>query len=76
MSASFSGGWTPEAKRAFCERCVQLCEEADFMKQAIALGWIGSDVLAAMIAKLRAEGTDPVSFFATAWREIVGWKRA
>lgn len=76
MSASFSGGWTPEAKRAFYERCVQLCEEADFMKQAIALGWIGSDVLAAMIAKLRAEGTDPVSFFATAWREIVGWKRA
>ena len=62
MSASFSGGWTPEAKRAFCERCVQLCEEADFMKQATALGWIGSDVLAAMIAKLRAEGTDPVSF--------------
>jgi SAM-dependent methyltransferase len=76
MSASFSGGGTPEAKRAICERWVQLCEEADFMKQAIALGWIGSDVRATMMAELRAEGTDPVSFFATAWREIVGWKAA
>jgi hypothetical protein len=46
------------------------------MKQALALGWIGSDVRATMMAELRAEGTDPVSFFATAWREIVGWKAA
>lgn len=74
MSASFSGGWTPEAKRAACRLWAQLCEEADFMKQAMSLGWIGSDLQATMIADLRAEGDDPVCFFATAWREIVGWK--
>jgi len=76
MSASFSGGWTPEAKRAFYERYAELCDEADFIKQAIALGWIGSDVPATMMATLRAEASDPLSFFATAWREIVAWKLA
>jgi len=74
VSASFSGGWTPEAKRTLCELWAQLCEEADFMKQAIALGWIGSDVQAAMATSLRADGKDPQYFFATAWREIVGRK--
>lgn len=76
MSASFSGGWTPEAKRTHCELWAQLCEEADFMKQAIALGWSASDVRETMAASLRADGEDPLYFFATAWREIVGRKSA
>jgi hypothetical protein len=76
LAASFSGAWTPEAKRASCELWAQLCKEADFMKQAIAFGWIESDGQAAMTAALRAEGVDPVGSFATAWREIVGWKLA
>jgi SAM-dependent methyltransferase len=76
MSASFSGGWTPEAKRAQCELLAQLCEEADFIKQAIALGWIRSDDQATMMSSLRADAKDPVYFFATAWREIVGRKKA
>ena len=76
MSASFSGGWTPEAKRAHCELWAQVCEEADFIKQAIALGWIGSDDQATMTTSLRADGKDPLYFFATAWREIVGRKTA
>jgi len=76
VSASFNGGWTPEAKRAVCELWAQLCEEADFMKQAIALGWIKPDVQAAMVAALRAEGDNPVVSFAMAFREIVGWKSA
>jgi SAM-dependent methyltransferase len=76
MSASFSGAWTPEAKHDSCERYARLCEEADFMKQAIGLGWIGPDAAATMVRALRAEGEDPAAFFATAWREIVGWKLA
>lgn len=76
MSASFSGGGTPEAKRAFYERCAELCGEADFIKQAIALGYIGSDVPATMMMTLRADASDPLSFFASAWREVVGSKMA
>ena len=49
-------------------------EMEPFAKQAIALGWIGSDVRAAMATSLRADGKDPQYFFATAWREIVGRK--
>jgi hypothetical protein len=29
-----------------------------------------------MVTALRREASDPVAFFATAWREIIGWKRA
>jgi ubiquinone/menaquinone biosynthesis C-methylase UbiE len=76
VAASFSGAWAPEAKRASCELWAQLCKEADFMKQAIAFGWIESGGQAAMTAALRAEGIDPVGSFATAWREIIGWKLA
>ena len=76
MSASFSGAWTPEANLDACERNARLCEEAGFMKQAIALGLIGPDVAATMATALRGEARDPVVFFATAWREIVGWKPA
>ncbi len=76
MSASFSGAWTAEAKQDTCQRYARLCEEADFIKQAIALGWIGPDVVATMVTGLRREACDPVAFFATAWREIVGWKQA
>jgi SAM-dependent methyltransferase len=76
VSASFSGGWTSDAKRALCELWARLCEEADFMKQAMALGWITPDVQATMVAALRAEGDNPVVSFATAFREIVGWKLA
>jgi hypothetical protein len=49
---------------------------AGFMKQAIALGLIGADVVATMATALRGEARDPGVFFATAWREIVGWKPA
>ena len=76
MSASFNGAWTAEARQDTCQRYAHLCEEADFVKQAVALGWIGPDAVATMVTSLRREASDPVAFFATAWREIVGWKRA
>jgi SAM-dependent methyltransferase len=76
MSASFSGAWTAEAKQDACERYARLCEEADFMKQALALGWITPDVVADMMRGFRREARDPIAFFATAWREVVGWNLA
>lgn len=76
MSASFSGAWTPEANRDTCERNARLCEEAGFMRQAIALGLIGADGAATIATALRGEARDPFAFHATAWREIVGSKTA
>jgi hypothetical protein len=76
MSASFSGAGTPEANQETCERNARLCEGAGFMKQATALELIGADVVATMATALRGEARDPGVLFATAWREIVGWKPA
>jgi ubiquinone/menaquinone biosynthesis C-methylase UbiE len=76
MTASFSAPPTPEAKKKVYALCAELCDEADFIKQAITLGWLGSGDAAGMSASLRAEASDSLSFFGAAWCEVVGWKLA
>jgi ubiquinone/menaquinone biosynthesis C-methylase UbiE len=73
-SASYEVAGTPETKRLAWEGFARLCEEAEWMKQAISMGWItggGRDKLA---AALRLEGAKPEAFAAMAFGEIIGWK--
>lgn len=74
MSASYHCAETPEAKRATCERTARYCTEAAFMEQALRLGWVGLDARETISTALQAEGNNPVAFYASAWREVVGWK--
>jgi ubiquinone/menaquinone biosynthesis C-methylase UbiE len=73
-SASYEVPGTPEAKRISYARWARLCEEADWMGQAISLGWIRKEERQALIAALRAEGATPDAFAAAAFCEALGWK--
>jgi ubiquinone/menaquinone biosynthesis C-methylase UbiE len=73
-SASYEVAGTPEAKRIFYDRWARLCEEADWMGQAISLGWVSKEEREALIATLRAEGATPEAFAAAAFCEAIGWK--
>jgi SAM-dependent methyltransferase len=74
MSASYHSAGSPAEKHVAYEREAQLCDEAAWMDQAMALGWISRDGRARLSAALRAEGADPGAFSAAAFCEIVGWK--
>jgi hypothetical protein len=56
------------------ERNARLCDEAAWMEQAMALGWISHEARDRLSTALRAEGADPAAFSATAFCEVVGWK--
>jgi hypothetical protein len=73
-SASYEVAGTPEAKRLAWEGFARLCEEAEWMKQAISRGWITVDGRDKLAAALRLEGAQPEAFSAMAFGEIVGWK--
>ena len=73
-SASYEVAGTPEAKRISYDRWARVCEEADWMGQAISLGWVGKEERQALIAALRAEGATPDAFAAAAFCEALGWK--
>jgi hypothetical protein len=74
MSASYNSAGTPEEKQVAYERNARLCAEAAWMEQAMALGWSSRDARDHLSAALRAEGTDPAAFSASAFCEVVGWK--
>ena len=73
-SASYDSAGTPEEKQAAYERNARLCDEAAWMEQAMALGWISCDARDRLSAALRAEGADPAAFSAATFCEVAGWK--
>jgi SAM-dependent methyltransferase len=74
MSASYQSAGTPEEKHVAYDREARLCDEAPWMDQAMALGWISRDARARLSAALRAEGAELAAFSAAAFCEVVGWK--
>jgi ubiquinone/menaquinone biosynthesis C-methylase UbiE len=74
MSASYQSAGTPAEKQVAYERSARLCEEAVWMEQAMALGWISREARDHLSTALRAEAADPAAFYAAAFCEVVGWK--
>jgi SAM-dependent methyltransferase len=74
MSASYNSAGTPEEKQVAYDREARLFDEATWMDQAMALGWISRDARNRLSAALRAEGADPAAFSAAAFCEVVDWK--
>ncbi len=74
MSASYQCVGTPEQRRLVSEVTAGLCEEAAFMEQAVALGWVEPGARGRLSAALRAEGERIDGFFAAAFCEVIGWK--
>ena len=73
-SASFEVAGTREAKRVFYDRWARVCEEAEWMRQAISLGWVSNEERQALVTALRDEGATPGAFGASAFCEALGWK--
>lgn len=73
-SASYEVAGTQEAKRLAWAGYARRCEEAEWMKQAIGMGWISVDARDKLAAALRVEGEQPHAFAAMAFGEVVGWK--
>jgi ubiquinone/menaquinone biosynthesis C-methylase UbiE len=70
-AATYNSPATPQAKAGMYAAMTRLWEEADFVAQAEALGWIDAAGRAAMAGRLAAEASDPASLSATPYVEVL-----
>lgn len=72
--ACYAQSATEEAKKGMYRAMTALWEQADFPKQAVELGWITDEERKELPDRLSQESTQPGSFNATTYVEVVGIK--
>ena len=70
--ATYNYSPTPESKARRYATLKRLWQEATFVDQAEALGWIDKTIRAALPERLDREAADPASFAAVCYVEVVG----
>jgi SAM-dependent methyltransferase len=71
ISAKYNAPTTPEAKARQCATMKRLWQDAAFVDKAEELGWIDADLRVGLPARLDREASDPASFSASTYVEVV-----